>query len=123
MSTQSLQNCAILIVEDEYLLADDLATELRDHGATVVGPAATIEQALALLAENPPLDGAVLDVNLRGQPIFPVADELAGRGVPFVFATGYDSAAIPERFGGTPRCEKPLRLTDLVKALARVTHA
>jgi len=63
------------------------------------------------------LDGAVLDLNLRGEMGFQVADILAERMVPFVFATGYDRAVIPERFAGIARCEKPISVEKVVRAL------
>ena len=123
MTDKTLQDCLILVAEDEYLLADDLCTELADHGATVVGPAATVDQGLALLGETERLHGAVLDVNLRGEPVFPLADQLIARGRPFVFTTGYDANAIPERFAGVPRCQKPVRVADVVRALDRTVRS
>lgn len=121
MTDQSLRNCAILVVEDEYLLADDLCGQLTESDAIVIGPAATVEEGQALLRETAVLNGAVLDVNLRGEPVFPLADELAVRQVPFLFTTGYDAAAIPKRFQDVPRCEKPLNMSQLVAAIRRVT--
>jgi CheY-like chemotaxis protein len=123
MTMATLQNCAILVVEDEYLLADDLCTELADHGATVLGPAATVDQGLRLLADAERVHGAVLDVNLRGEPVFRLADALTQRDLPFVFTTGYDADVLPPRFAHAPRCEKPVRLADVVAALGRVTQA
>ena len=117
MTEHSLRGCAILVVEDEYLLADDLCSALANSDAIIVGPVATVDQAIALVRGTERLNGAVLDVNLRGEPVFPVADELAARQVPFVFSTGYDATAIPERFQHVPRCEKPLNMFQLVKAI------
>lgn len=91
MSEESLRGRHVLIVEDEYLLADDLSDALSDVGAKVVGPAGSIEQATALILSREPIDVAILDVNLRGEMVFPVADALRQRGIPFAFATGYDS--------------------------------
>ena len=71
MTEQSLRNCAILVVEDEYLLADDLCGKLIESEAIVIGPAATVEEGRALLRQTEVLNGAVLDVNLRGEPVSP----------------------------------------------------
>lgn len=108
----------ILIVEDEYLVALDLAEDLRALGAEVVGPVSSVQKALDTLDATPRLDGAILDVNLRGIMIFPVADRLAERDVPFFFTTGYDQRIIPDRYAAVPRCEKPVTGPRLKRALA-----
>ena len=123
MADRPLHHCRILVVEDEYLLADALASELEDRGAVVLGPAPSIKRALALLEREASLDGAILDLNLGGEPAFPVADALIDRGVPLIFTTGYDAAAIPERFTQIPRCEKPIGIGRITAALGRVIHA
>jgi CheY-like chemotaxis protein len=108
----------LLIVEDEYTIADDLASALEDAGAEVVGPAGTVEEALDLVQLNRGrLDGAVLDVNLAGERVYPVADMLASRGVPFVLATGYDVGSIPLAYAQKPRCEKPVDSQRVVRLL------
>lgn len=109
MTEPALDGMRILVVEDEYLLADDLRDALSDAGAQVLGPVPSVEDAQALIAAEPRIDGAVLDINLRGKMVFPVADRLRERGVPFAFATGYDAWALPERFAGAPRVEKPVK--------------
>src|SRR3712207_9567412 len=83
----------VLIVEDEYFLADDMAKALEQLGAHVVGPVPTTDKALALLADEP-VDAAILDINPKGQMVFPVADALREEGVPLVFATGSDPGAV-----------------------------
>ena len=122
MTDPAMLGCAILVVEDEYLLAKDLCTELVKSGAAIVGPASTVEQGLALISGPKELNGAVLDVNLHGTPVFDLADELVVRQVPFVFTTGYDASAIPERFRHVPRCEKPVRIANVVKAIDRIAR-
>ena len=97
----------VLVVEDDYFIAKGLARSLKTSGADVVGPAPTVADALSLIRAEP-LDGAVLDINLRGDLVYPVADALTERGVPFIFATGYGSDAIPERYAAIARCEKPV---------------
>ena len=114
-----LRDRRVLIVEDEYFLADEMAEALQKFGVQVVGPVPTSQKALALLADRP-LDAAVLDINLRGEMVYPVADALSERGVPFVFATGYDAAAVPNAYRDVPRWEKPFTAEDLAKALPGV---
>jgi ActR/RegA family two-component response regulator len=112
-----LRGRRLLIVEDEYMIATDLARALQDRGADVIGPAASIEHALQLLDAEHRIDGAVLDINLRGERAYPVADALRSRGVRFVFATGYDAWAIPEAYAGVPRLEKPVSVRMLMALL------
>lgn len=109
----------VLVVEDEYLLAAEICGELAAAGAQVVGPAATVAAALRLLDGDATLDAAILDVNLGGEFVFPVADVLRARGVPFVFCTGYDDWALPSLHRGTPRCEKPVALDAISDVLFR----
>jgi CheY-like chemotaxis protein len=109
MAEQTLTGRRVLVVEDEYLLADDLTQSLIEAGADVLGPAPSIEEATALIAAEAHIDAAVLDVNLRGEMVFPVADALRARGIPFAFATGYDQGALPDRFSDAPRVEKPFK--------------
>lgn len=112
-----LENRRILLAEDEYFIVQDMARAFAEAGAAVVGPAATVADALRLVAAAGKLDGAVLDINLQGEMIYPVADALVTRGVPFVFATGYDREDIPERFSQYLRCEKPVQPDKIAKAL------
>src|SRR3712207_2395001 len=119
--TGALAYRRVLIVEDEYFLADDMAQVLRKFGAQVVGPVQTTDKALALLAEEP-VDAAILDINLKGQMVFPVADALREQGVPFVFATGYDASAVPETYRDVPRWEKPFKPEALAKALPGIVR-
>lgn len=120
MTSTPLAGLRILVVEDEVMIADDVADDLRERGASVLGPAASLEQAEALIEGGDRIDAAVLDVNLRGQMVYDLADRLIERGVPVVFATGYSQFVIPERFRSVPRCEKPLKTSDLEQALRRV---
>lgn len=113
----SLKGRRLLIVEDEFFLADDLAKALRGAGAEILGPIASVDDALDLLDETERLDGAVLDLNLRGEMAYPVADAMIERGIPFVFVTGYDATQIPLRYRGVTRCEKPVHAFQVVTAL------
>ncbi len=123
MAERTLSGCHILIVEDEFILASDLRAELAEAGAVVVGMVGTVGEALDLVEALPRIDGAVLDVNLRGETVFPVADRLVARGVPFLFTTGYDASAIPPRFRDVVRCEKPVNMAAVVQAVGRVIDA
>lgn len=104
----SFKGRAILVVEDEYLIALDIAQMLRERGAEVVGPVARLEDAIALVHKGTCIDGAVLDINLRGKKIYPLAEVLRNAGIPFVFATGYDLAAEGSTFADVARLEKPV---------------
>ena len=116
---EELQGLKILVVEDDYMIATDIAHELEESGAEVVGPAATIEDALSLIdIHGDQLDGASLDVNLRGKRIFPVADALIARHVPIVLSTGYDMGVLPASYRSLPHCEKPVDSTVLIRMLA-----
>jgi CheY-like chemotaxis protein len=108
----------ILAVEDEYMLAQELALFLEQHGATVVGPVGTLRAALSL-ATSEPLDAAVLDVNLRNELVYPVADALIARRIPIVFTTGYDELLMQRSYIGLPRCPKPLDKDALLRVLMR----
>lgn len=107
----------VLVVEDEYYLADDLRRVLVRLGAEVVGPLATAAEALAALDRAERVDFAVLDINLRGEMAFGVADALVERDVPFVFATGYDVSTLPPRHRGAQVWQKPLQPQELVRGL------
>ena len=123
MTEDCLRDRRVLVVEDEYMLARDLCGELEGAGAVVVGPAPNVEGALALIASERRIDVAALDVNLRGELAFPVADALSARGVPFVFVTGYEDKALFAGYAEVPRCEKPLDVTTLTKTLASELRA
>jgi len=112
----------ILVVEDDYYLADALCQDLREHGAVVLGPAPTPFYAFQLLGRRG-VDGAVLDVKLHGTTVFGLADELCRRGTPILFATAYGEEVIPERFRGRPRISKPYDTGGLLRALAALQPA
>jgi CheY-like chemotaxis protein len=116
---KALSGRRILIVEDEALIAMLVEDALLDAGAEILGPAATVEDALALFESGHPV-AAVLDINLAGQVSTPVADALADSGIPFVVATGYGAAGLPERHRGVPVLAKPYDPRELVEALAKL---
>src|SRR5262245_29255534 len=112
----------ILLVEDEAFVAMMMRDLIADFGFRVVGPFGTVTDALEALDRHE-LVGAVLDVNLAGEKIYPVAEQLSGRGVPFVFVTGYASDAIEEKFAGVPVLQKPVDGMALRRALDRADKA
>ena len=116
------QGLRVLVAEDEALVSMLIEDMLTDMGAVVVGPAATLDEALAL-ATTESIDIALLDVNLAGKPIFAVADALRDRGVAFIFASGYGEAGIIESHRGAPVLQKPFREADLARALAAAAPA
>ena len=109
----------VLLVEDETLVAMMVEDMLTEIGATVVGPASTLADALSL-AEGADLDAAVLDINIHGEKSFGVAAILSRRGVPFVFATGYSDADLGA-FHETFLLSKPYTQANLQRALYELT--
>ncbi|WP_420471687.1 response regulator [Brevundimonas sp. FT23042] len=105
--TDALSGRRVLIVEDESLVAMLLETILEDMGCTPVGPASSVDEGLALVAGDEALDAALLDVNVAGRQIFPVAQALKDRGVPFVFSTGYGEGGLPDDWRGQRTIQKP----------------
>jgi CheY-like chemotaxis protein len=109
----------VLIVEDEALVAMLLEDMLIDAGYAVWGTASAIQQALEFVSDSvADFDVAILDVNLRGKPIFPVAEALAAAGKPFVFATGYGAGSLPETWRDRPTLQKPFGAGDVERVLA-----
>jgi DNA-binding NtrC family response regulator len=112
-----LDGLKVLVVEDEMLIAAEMEATLEDLGCQVVGPFGRVDQALEAL-EDAEVDAAVLDVNVRGEMIFPVAEKLQALGVPMVFCTGYaDLPNLPEPLRNQVRISKPCSATNVEKAL------
>lgn len=106
----------ILVVEDEFLIAMTIENILLDLGCQVVGPEGSLQPAMEL-ARLEPLDAAILDVTINGGQVFPVAEILLGRGVPFVLASGYGDWALPVHLRGLPRLTKPFEAAELERAV------
>ena len=117
MAELSLSGLRILVAEDEYMIASDLRRDLQGRGTMVCGPAPTLERTIDLIETEPRIDAALLDINLNGDLVFPAADLLRERGVPFLFTTGYDKSTIPPRFSEVPLCMKPIDNTKIIAAL------
>ena len=115
---EALNGRRVLIVEDESLVAMLLETILEDMGCLTVGPASSIDEGLILARDTPDIDAALLDVNVAGQVVFPVAEVLRDRGVPFVFSTGYGAGGLPEEWQQQPTIQKPFTEAAIRDALA-----
>lgn len=112
----NIQGHRILVVEDEYFIADDLSRALQRRGAQVIGPVPDLATGLEL-AQREQLDGAVLDVNLGGDMSYPIADALEARGVPYLFTTGYDDWALSSDYRSVCRIEKPFDINVVLTTL------
>ena len=109
-----LDGCRVLVVEDEYILADDLKKELEVHGAKVVGPIGNLGAAQDQVSRDG-FDVAVIDVKLGNKLAWSIADELMQQKFPFCFVTGYGAEVIPERFRHILRWEKPCDMSKLIE--------
>jgi CheY-like chemotaxis protein len=110
---------SILIVEDEMLLAMDIEEMVRSAGCSVIGPVGTVAEAVRKLRDSKP-DGAILDVSLSGELVFPIADALQEAGIPFMIVTGYARDQVPERHRTRPFLQKPYKATVLIDMLGRL---
>lgn len=115
-SEGDLTGLRILVVEDEAAISLLLEDMLLDFGCEVIGPAARLSAALDAVSREQ-VDLAILDVNVAGEPIYPVAEALAERSIPFVFSTGYGSAGIRDTFRDRPVLQKPFAQHDLKQKL------
>src|SRR5689334_10901070 len=114
---QPLTGRKIMIVEDEYFLADDLAREFARQGAEIVGPLGEVADAIELLQAGTRIDAALLDINVRNQLIFPLARALRQRRIPFAFTTGYDKGWVDPEFADVPLCKKPFDMAAVASCL------
>lgn len=117
-----LDGARVLVIEDEYYIADDLRRMLNDAGAEVVGPVSTLAAAHAAVDEGG-FDFAIVDLNLHDQSAVPIAERLVEQGKSLVIATGYDSGIIPGRLGRIPCLEKPFDAPELLQLLQHLGRA
>jgi len=115
-----LRGLKVLVVEDNYLVAELVRSLFEECGSETVGPAARVDSALALIDEGGDLDGAVLDINLAGTEVYPAAEVLRSKGTPIIFVTGYGRRGVLNAWHECPILQKPFSLRDLEQAIARV---
>ena len=108
----------ILVVEDEFLIALDIAAVLEQAGLAVIGPASTVGDALEAIAQQE-VHGALLDAHLAGEPVGRVADALKARAIPFAFVSGYGREQLPAAYQDAQLVKKPFTGRDLLAAIAR----
>lgn len=113
----SLSGLKVFVVEDEAIIAMMLEDMLMDLGCSVIGPCTGLKQAHEMLAGTDTPGAAILDVNVGGEQVYPVATALAERGVPLVFATGYGSVGLAESWRNRVTVQKPYTQDDIVRAL------
>lgn len=114
---EKLRGLCILVVEDEHLVARVLDDLIKLYGGTVAGPAASEDEALAIL-DRTAVDCAVLDLNLKGGPCFSLVETVMRRGIPVILATGCSASDIPGPFRQLPTLSKPTNLGELVERVA-----
>lgn len=115
----TLQGRRILVFDDDYGVSQAITLLLEGEGAEVIGPVGWAEEALALIdSQGTTLNAALLDIDLHGERSYAIADALASRGIRFAFATGYGAEAIAPAYRDVPRCQKPFKVENLVKALS-----
>lgn len=121
-SSASLDGCRVLIVEDEVIVAFNMECEVQDAGGEIVGPAHTLAEARALL--NEPIDVAILDINICGQSVWPIAQALRDRGIPYVLASANcgDAHAVDPAFTDVPCFDKPVPMARLIAAVAALVE-
>lgn len=119
MSPPSLDGLRVLVVEDELMIALALKRALADAGCAVIGPVPRVAHALEC-AKEAPLDAALLDINVCGEVVFPVAELLQARAVPFAFLSGYQESVLPKHFRVRPILTKPCSAQDVIAVLRRV---
>lgn len=110
----------VLVVEDDELVATMVEGMLADIGCEACGLARSVPEALEIV-ETLPMDVALLDVNLAGQRVFPVAEALSLKNIPFIFSSGYGAAGVPEEYRSAPVIPKPFRLEELEAAVRQAT--
>lgn len=123
VASAAVQGMRVFLVEDEVLVALMLEDMLADLGCVLVGSADTVAQALSGIADSSALDAAILDVHLRGETVFPVADALLQKRVPFVFSTGFGPAELAMRYPSSHLLAKPYPAEALAQALASMRTA
>lgn len=112
----------VLVVEDEWIIAEQITTALEEAGYEVVGPTGRLSEALVLL-ENGAIDAALIDINVHGDRSFGLATRLAEAGVPFAFLSGYSGAEVPALHKARPHMQKPVDIAALRLCIAAVLES
>jgi len=107
----------LLVVEDEILVALQVSELMEIAGWNIIGPASSLKEAQALIADGHRIDAAVLDINLDGTPVYPLADTLREQGVPILFCTGYEMIGEAERFADCAYLNKPVGAHEIIPAV------
>ncbi|WP_340314065.1 response regulator [Rhizorhabdus argentea] len=107
-------------MEDDYLQASELADLVRGEQGCPIGPAASLDEGLEIIRRAARIDCAIMDINLRGQLVYPLVERLRRRSTPIIFVSGYDRSAIPARFADISLCQKPVKMQELRELLRRV---
>ena len=115
----ALAGLSVFVIEDETLVLVNLEDMLEELGCTLIGPAMRLDQADAMMDEAAAADVAILDVNIGGRAVFPLAEKLAGKGVPLVFTTGYGRDGLPPEWQDATVLGKPYTFDDVAGALMR----
>ena len=115
---ESTRGLRVLVVEDDFLIAQHMAMMLSDLGCVVIGPEGKADRAAAV-ARSQPLDGAVMDINLGGQTQYALIETIFDIGIPIVLTTGYAMPDLPPRLRGCPRLRKPVGQRELAQAIGR----
>src|SRR5215472_3420248 len=119
--TADLEGVRVLVVEDEFLIATLIEEMLQAAGCVVSGPIPRVAEALEAV-EHDGYDAAILDINLGGVRVDPVADALSRRDVPFLFVSGYGRGALPAAHAQRPRVCKPFKMADLLDTLSEILN-
>jgi CheY-like chemotaxis protein len=122
VSSGPLSGRRILVVEDEYFLADDIDRALKSLGARVVGPFGELPNASQIVDGDVAIDAAIVDINLQEEMVFPLARMLRARGIPFMFTTGYDRTSIGAEFQDIRLWEKPLDIAAMTRELTNLIN-
>ncbi|MDK1387855.1 hypothetical protein ILFOPFJJ_05340 [Ensifer psoraleae] len=116
------EGCRVFVVEDEFLVALQIEDDLIAAGYVVVGPFTTLQGSIDASREQN-FEIATLDLNLRGEFVYPLVDELLARGVPVLLLTGYTASDLPERFRALPRLAKPFNGPELIRQVENLLAA
>jgi CheY-like chemotaxis protein len=117
MNESKLVGRRVLVADDNATIANAMARLLNAQGIEIVGPVGNVKRALTLIAESEGIDGAILDINLRGERAYPLVDLLRAKGVPIVFMTGDDQSSLEQGYGDVPFLRKPVSVERLLQAL------